>query len=461
MSSFLFGYYDLGLRALSAARLGLQISGDNIANATTPGYSRRRMDLVPGSPVAVAGGYIDRGVEVARIRRMEDRFLQASLERERGSLGGSKESLRGLRDIEGLFGTVGGEDILSAYSRFSDAFAELSAAPDDPTLRKVAVLSADGLAQRIRETYSRLEAQRRTENSAIAAGVGEVDRLADALELLNDEIAGQEVGGVTSPLRDRRSQIVEQLAELTGGTASPAENGRILFSLPGGPTLVTGSGRVPLTTTRDFEGLYRISVNGIDVTDSLRQGKLGALLGLRDDAIPQRTADLDKLATDLISRANAITTALQDLNGNPGGPLFVPNPPTAFKDASKIAVATDILNDPRLLAISTTGDAGDGSGAIDLAAIGNVRSIPLGSQSATEFLATLRSVLGSQIVQADVNHGVADGVVASLEAQRSSVTGVSLDEEAVELIRFQRSYEAAARFIQVLSEVTEIAVNLR
>jgi flagellar hook-associated protein 1 FlgK len=461
MSSFLFGYYDLGLRALSAARLGLEIAGDNIANATTPGYVRRRMDLTSGSPVEVPGGFLDRGVEIARIRRLEDRFLQASLERERGSLGGSEERLRGLRDVEDIFGTVDGEDILSAYSRFGTAFSELAASPDDPTLRRVAVLSAEGLAERIRETYGRLEAQRRTENEAVAAGVEEIDRLAGELAALNDEIVAHEAGGETSPLRDRRAQIVEELAALTGGTAASAGNGRVQFSLPGGPTLVTGAGRVEIETRRDADGMHRIVVNDVDVTDSLRRGKIGALIGIRDDAIPARTAALDTLAADLVTRANAVTTAATDLDGNPGRPLFVPDPPTGARLGARIAVAADVTGDPRLLAISATGEPGDGAGAIDLAGLSSAGSAALGGSSASEFLATLRSTLGGEIVQADVDFGVADEIVSSLEARRSATTGVSLDEEAVELMRFQRSYEAAARFIQVLNEVTEIAVNLR
>ena len=117
MSTSLFGYYDLGLRALSAAQFGLQVAGDNIANVNTPGYSRRRVDLRPGLPMPVAGGMLDRGVEIGRIRRLADRFVQTNLEREMGSLAGSEEKLRGLREIETLLGNL--EDAIAADNKLA------------------------------------------------------------------------------------------------------------------------------------------------------------------------------------------------------------------------------------------------------------------------------------------------------------------------------------------------------
>jgi len=126
----LFGYYYLGLQSMSAARYGLQVAGDNIANVNTPGYARRRFDLTPGYPVNVPGGLLDQGVDVAGLRRMEDMFLQASLEREMGRQAGSEEMLRGLEQIESLFGPLDSSGSIS--TALSEYTAPSSSWPPNP-----------------------------------------------------------------------------------------------------------------------------------------------------------------------------------------------------------------------------------------------------------------------------------------------------------------------------------------
>ncbi len=458
----LFGYFGLGLRAMSAAQLGLQVAGDNISNATTPGYARRRLDLTTGYPVRVPGGMLDQGVQIDQVRRQQDRLIQAALERETGTAAFADERLRGLRELESVFGTLDGDGILSAYADFSDAFTELAAQPENLALRRNALSGADRLASRLRDASNRLLTQRRAENDAVAAAVEEVNGLAAELAALNRKIAENEADGTTaSPLRDQRDQVVERLVELTGGTAVPAERGQVSFSLPAGTTLVSVRDALPLRTSRDAQGMLRIAAggDGSDITARFRSGKVGALLAVRDDEIPARLADLNDLAQDLIDRANALTTGATDLDGNPGRPLFIKIPPVRGA-AEVIRVNVSLLDDPRLLAVSTTGAPGDGWIADRIGALREGSSAALGNTTPADYLAGVLSDLGAQIVEADVASEVSRDVVGNLHARRESVSGVSLDEEAVELIRHQRAYEAGARFLQILNEITEITVNL-
>jgi flagellar hook-associated protein 1 FlgK len=460
----LFGYFSLGLQSLNAAQFGLQVAGDNISNAFTPGYARRRADLSTGYPVQVPGGYLDHGVVVGRLRRMEDMFTQASLQRELGQQAGSEERLRGLRQVEQSFGALGQEGtIASALARFSAAWIEVGAEPDNLQLRRGAISAAQGLARSIRGTYDRLSAQRGLEDQAAAAVVEETNTLAVELAALNREIATAESSGDTAaPLRDQRQVIVEKLVELTGGSAVPAADGRLRFAVPGGGTLVTGETALPLKTRKAADGTLRILSGGdnSDITDRLREGKLGAVLYVRDDVIAARLSDLDTLAADIIARANTLTGGAFDLNGAAGGPLFQPDPPSGIGIAATIEVDPALLQDPALLAISAGGAPGEGDVADMLAALATDASAGLGNRSAQQFLTDLQTVLGDDIVRTDVAGGVSRSLVQSLTAQRDSVSAVSLDEEAVALIENQRAYEAAARFIQVLNSITETAVNL-
>ncbi|HEU4402949.1 MAG TPA: flagellar basal body rod C-terminal domain-containing protein, partial [Candidatus Polarisedimenticolia bacterium] len=200
--------------------------------------------------------------------------------------------------------------------------------------------------------------------------------------------------------------------------------------------------------------------DGTDITDRQRGGRLGARLGLRDDTIPASLGELDSLAADLTTRANALTTAATDLQGNAGTALFVPDPPAASGAAGSIAVNAALLSDPTLLAVSTSGAPGEGSAAAALAALPDQASVALGGKSAAAFLADGLARIGNSVARADVDQGVAQGVVDGLTGRRDAVSGVSLDEEGLEVMRNQKAFEAAARFMQVMDSVTSTAVAM-
>jgi flagellar hook-associated protein 1 FlgK len=465
--SSLFGYFDFGLRAMNAARLGLAVAGDNIANATTPGYARRRVELQAGMPVKVDGGWLDRGVEVGRLRRMEDRLVQGALEREQGTLGENEERLEGLRSLQAIFGTLESSPVSDAYGAFSAAFDALAVQPENTAIRREAVSSATTLAANLRSTYERVTRNRRDVDLEVGATVDRINQLAANLATLNQQIAESEVDGSTAaPLRDGRGLVLEELTELTGGNAVYGPNGRVGFNLPSGPTLVTGDDRlpvaIPLVTSRDPDGFLRISSAGMngDLTDRLREGRLGAELTLRDVDAPEQLRVLDALASDLTTRANAITTASRDLNGAAGTALFVPDPPSATGQAASIMVAAAIVADPRLLAVSASGAPGDGSGARQLAAIRDSASATLGGRTPVQFLGDSLSRLGNEVSRVEVAREVSSGLTDDLRTRRDAITGVSLDEEATELIKNQRAFEAAARFLATLNDVTETAINI-
>ncbi|ANM30557.1 hypothetical protein ABI59_14690 [Acidobacteria bacterium Mor1] len=460
--SFLFGYYDLGLRTLNAARIGLQVAGDNISNASTPGFARRRVDFAPGPPIKIDGAYLDQGVTIAQVIRVEDRLGQRALEREIGQLGFNRERLDQLGQIESMFGDLSSQDILGAYSDFSQAFNELAGDADSEPLRQGAVQAATALANRIRGTYQRIEGQERTINETIGATIGRVNLLADQLGKLNLEIKTQESDGSTAaPARDARQRIIEELTELTGGNAVESDSGQLTYSLPGGPTLVTGNDSLPLVATRDGSGNYQLSssANQQALTSTFRGGKLGGLLSVRDETIPGLKSSLDTLAQDLNDRTNALTTSAFDAQGNPGVGLFT-IPPGSTSAAQGLTVNPDVLNDLDLLAVARVAGASDGDIAIEISRLQEQGSAALGNLSAASFITQTQSNLGNEITVADVESSVSSDLVQELTARRDAVSGVSLDEEAIELTKHQRAYEAASQFIAILNEITEITVNL-
>lgn len=458
--SSLFGFFTLGLSSLRAAQTGLQVAGDNIANVNTPGFNRRTLQLTTGFPQNELAGQLSDGVRIRSVRRAEDPLIQSALDRERGGLSFAGETLRGLRQLEGVFGSVQGDNLSSLYAEFSDAFSQLGSQPTDTALRRNAVSASEQLADSINNGYGRLEQLRRDQDINVRETVAEINRLSAELVELNTRAAqGDPREQVNAPVRDQRQVVVERLSELTGGSVYTDERGSIQFLIPQSGSLISASSFRSLELTNDAEGLAQVSLGGVDITAGLRSGELGAQLALRDDAIVERQQALDAIAEDLIATVNPLVSSAQDLDGNPGIPLFLPDPSTGPGVAANLRV-NPALDNPRLLAVSATGAPGDGSLATQIAALGEQVSATLGNKTPVQYITDFYSELGGDVARAALDTDVATGVVQGLEAQRDAVVGVSLDEEALEILRYQRSYEAAARFISVLNDITLTAVNL-
>jgi flagellar hook-associated protein 1 FlgK len=201
--------------------------------------------------------------------------------------------------------------------------------------------------------------------------------------------------------------------------------------------------------------VQHIFAQGSDITGKLTSGKLAGLLAVRDQKIPGILADLDTLAAGL---ANAINTAHRagfDLTGTAGGDLFAPPPASGPGAAASMAV---LISDPSLLAASSDGSPGSNG---NLAALAGVRNQAIiAGQSPTDFYANLVFRIGSDVANGTAESEASDLILRQLENQRGSLSGVSLDEEAANLVRYQRAFEAAARVVTTVSEMLDTAVNL-
>lgn len=227
---------------------------------------------------------------------------------------------------------------------------------------------------------------------------------------------------------------------------------------------MTSSKAFTLITEPDGSGLSNVIVDipgaRTDVTASLRGGNLGGLLGARDDVAATVQAQLDQLATDLTARFNAAHAASFDINGVAGGAFFTVSASPGASAAATLDVDPALAADPALLAASSTGAIGDGGGASALAGVLNGASVALGGTTPAGFYGTVLASVGGDAATTDAVLTSEGQVLEGLKDLSDSVSGVSLDEEAINLIQFQRSYEAAARFINVLDEVTRTALNL-
>jgi flagellar hook-associated protein 1 FlgK len=462
----LFDSLYVGRSAVDAARAGIQVASHNISNASTPGFHRRRLHLSPIDPPPVLGG----GVRVDGATRAVDELLGR---RVAASLAGdarasTRETL--LTQIENDVGLVGEQNLGSAIADLFAKFSALTSSPTDTTTR-AAVLAA---AQRVGDAFNRvaanLSAARDSANRDVAFTVGEVNSRAASIARLNAQIMQAEAGGQeASDLRDQRDELVT----MTGATSFADGSGQTTVVL-GGATLVQADHSAALEAVPDLAlgGMNRIDVvDGtmrIDITARVTSGKLGGLLDVRDSVIPALTAQVDQLAWDLAqSPAGSINVQHRAGFGLDGvsnrdlfEPMGVPGPTGA---AAALRLRTGITTAQVAAASSwalPAGEPGNGANALALAQMANGLYAGGGTATYAGQSGAIVGQLGLTVAGAEQDAAVSKDELTHLQSLQQSTEGVSLDEEMVQLVQYQRAYQAGAKVLQVVDELIGTLLRL-
>ncbi len=450
----LFDSLTSASRSLSAHRMGLDVAGQNLANLNTVGYSRRMLEQAELPPTdRMSAG---RGVEVLGVRGLRDVFVEARLRREQEGAAHEDAIVGGLATVEAAIG-LPGEGLDARLTALFDAFASFADDVTSPAAREGAVQQGHLLAQTFNEMAERLRSARHDADTAIEGTVGEINVLASAVAVLNERIA--EGGLNVETLIDERNVAVGRIAELAD--VNVLQNGTALdVSIAQGRALVTGSRSYALVTSPlPPDGLAGISSHGADITALLRGGRVGGLLEVRDTRVPQYQTALDQLAYDAADAINAVHTAGFDASGAPAGDFFVA-PAGVAGAASLLAVDPALLANSQLLAGSSSGAVGDNGTAQVLAALRHAPIASGGTATLTDGWGQLAYVVGADVAAASSLGLSRAQVVSQLQQLRAQVSGVSVDEEAAQLMRYQRAYEASARFFTTINDTLGILMQM-
>lgn len=443
-------------RSLAAQQMGLDVVGQNIANVNTPGYTRRQLDLAsvaPTDPMSAGGGVMVQGVHSVR-----DRLLDQRLRVEQPAEGRESAIADGLSVIEAALGKSG-QSIDATLTAFFDAFATLAESPTSATARQGVLQEGQALGQAFAGMARRFVSARTDADTQLRSGVEQVNALAERIAGLNESIA--RAGGATSAtlgLQDELNTAIEDLSKYVEVTATARKDGGMDVAIAGGRALVVGENSYALTIGANAEGLATVISGGVEVTSQITSGELGGLLDLRDRLIPDYITRLDKMAYATAQQVNAVHAAGVDLDGNPGQLFFTPLA-TTVGAASALQVDPALAGQPRRVAAGTV-SAGDNQNARALAALRDARVLDGGTATLGEGWAQLTYRVGQDSSSARAEQRNRTAIVNQISALRDSVAGVSLDEEALQMMRFQRAYEANARYFQVIDSALQTLISL-
>ncbi len=453
----------MSLRALEIARSAIvarqteiEMIGHNVANAQTPGYSRRTVLVasVPGetgSPANRSG----LGVEVTGVRRLGSDLLRTQVDLETGKLGREAVLSDALSDIEQVVAGTDGQGLVTQLNAFFDAFSQVAADPAATSRRHELVAKAESLCDAIGEMDAGLRDALSTNDSQLVAGVKRVNQLATQVAQLNTSIGM--TGGVDQALDlvEQRDRAVRELSRLCGGVAVEREPGQVDV-LIGGHPLVQGSvaRELELTTVpSDIAGsapYHSITFRGKLPPDGLG-GELAGRVEARTQLLKPALATLNSLALNLAQTVNTQHSAGYGLDGSTGLAFFtcdVDTPAQALALNSAIAADLD-----KIAAADKPGESGNGANATALENLRNSAGI---MQPHLQYLGSL----GTDVQGARSRCEARQAVIDSLDARYQEVASVSIDEEALRLGQAQQALTAAQRVVQTTLTMVDDLLRL-
>jgi flagellar hook-associated protein 1 FlgK len=456
----LFGSLSTALSAIQADQTAVQVTTNNIANANTKGYDRQVPLLEESSPVDIDGLLLGSGVTVASVQSMRDNVLNLRLNSETQQQSSLNTYVSGMQQVEAIFNEASGAGLSSAIDGFFSSLQALSANPSDSTLRQSVINAGNTLAEGFNSASSALQQVQSGTDQDVVQTVQQINNLASQIASLNQQITSlQGTSEGPGDLVAQRDEVLNQLSNLVGNATVTASDGSVTVSVAGGAPLVAGDQAFQLTTQADpTTGMNQIYSQGANITSAITGGSLGGDLQVRDQEIPSLQQSLDNLAASLISNVNSANKQGYDLNGDKGKAFFTPFTPSSSGSnqgaASSMSMA---ITDPSLVAASSDGTVGSSGNLQNFA---NVQTNAIISgQTADSYYANLVGDIGTSISSASASATAAGLVIQQLQNQQSSVSGVSLDEEAANLMKYQQAYEAAAEVVSAINNLTDFCVQ--
>ena len=439
---------SIGATGVRAYQTALTTTGDNIANTGVAGYTRRTTTLAEVKSVnGVAGrGITGSGVTVAGVARQADAYRAAAVRSAGADLARTEAGSVWLDRIET---SLTGSGLADRLTGFFTSARQLAADPSSEPRRAVLLESAKSLAASLAATGRQLDQGMTELDTTGQQAAGQLNALGEALAKVNDGLARAGVGGVTAAqLADQRDQILEQMSALTDIGVHTDVLGRATVTLgANGPTFVHGTDAGHVSLARSG-GAVALSVQSGGALHSFSPVG-GALAGLVEGAgrLADARQSLNALATDFTTEVNAVQAAGRDLDGNAGAAMFA-----AGTTPTDLTVT---LTDPRGVAAASVGGGARDNG--NLVALETSRGAHGWEVGLTRLVTGNAAALEQRKLVNEAQTAIHDGAISA----RDAVSGVDLDNEAVELLRFQQAYQASSRVIQVARETMQSILDIR
>lgn len=460
---------DLGKRSLMNNQTALQTVGHNIANKTTEGFSRQRVEILSNAPVGEGNLRIGMGARAGVVTRTNNPWLEKQIGREGTNLGYADAKSESLGRVEQVYNEQTNKGLNQYMNGFFNSFRELSNNPESLSSRTMVRESAESMTKEFGRVVTQLHDVQDDIDGQIIATTNEVNQMAKEVAQLNEKIQIVEVQGMpANDERDRRDLLLKKMGEKIDISWAEGTDGHVTVTAGRTALLVSGTSsneiKAKHTDERDrVEIFFQSSQNGtlFNVTDQIKGGKIGGSLEVRDDVIEGFLTSIDNMAYSMAKEVNTAHIEGFDNKGKEGV-LFFDMPEDVKGAASAIAMNRTVYNNVGRIAAGAKANApGDNTVANVISSLQNRQLMDGGVATFDDYYSTQVGQIGALTQRAVSNQESQKNVVSQLQNIRESVSGVSLDEETTKMIEFQKAYEASARIIRTADEMFDTVLNLK
>ncbi len=444
---------DITSKSLLSYQRALDVTAHNISNVNSEHYSRQRVLFSTERPDKIGNLSIGSGVKIDDVERVKNQILDLQLTKYNQDYAYSSERASILKNLETLYAEPSELGLSTLINKFFDSWDKLSVDPTSIPLRNDIVNSAQKLSQQLYNIQSGYDKVKSDIKSQAQDTVSLINSYTKQLYEINKEIyTSGAVGRGTNDLLDERDKIIQQLSELVNVNVNYGEEGTANVSI-GGSFAVD---RKVYTTyvLNEENGKLVMRPDAESGAVSLQGGKLKAYSDIFGKIIPDHKAKLDTIAQTIMNEVNAVHKTGYSIHSTPqtGIDFF-----SSYQNGN-LKINSDILNDVKMIAVSADGTNGNNEIALQLSAIKSKQLI--NGLTISQKYSQDVSEMGNDIKAYEDSAAAVDLVVQKLKQQKAEYSGVSVDEEMVNVIKFQRSYNAAAKLIQVADQVFQTLIDM-
>jgi flagellar hook-associated protein 1 FlgK len=465
---------SVGKQSLANSQTALQTTTHNVANVNTEGYSRQRVEQQTAEPVSSGKLRLGQGAKTAAVTRIANNFLTKQIADETQRFGAASGKESALGRAEQIFNESINKGLNRFLGQFFNAFRELANNPESAANRAQVKENAKTLVEDFHRIDRQITGVQRDINAQITGQVGQINGYSREIASLNQKIQMVEMQGMpANDERDRRELLIKKLGELVNIRYGEGDNGKLTLTAGNTAVLVSGSEFNTLNAKQttadgikregDVDIFFKNGDHGSEfvVTREFNSGQIGGSLEARDVIMNGLHRDMDHLAYVLHDSVNTIHQSGYDRYNNTGKQFFAPLE-AEFKAAENISLDKDVEKDGGFIATAMEADSpGDNRVAHAIARLQTFQMLKGGTATIDDFY---NGMVGEFAVTTKKNTSLLEhqkNIVDQLNNIRESVSGVSLDEETTDMVKFQKAFDASARIIKVADEMFDTVLNLK
>lgn len=472
--SRIWGMMDVGKRSMMNSQTALQTVSHNIANKSTEGYSRQRVEVQANEPVGQGNIRVGMGARTTTVSRINNEFIEKQVEREGSVLGNKDGRAQTLMRVEQVYNEQQNRGLNKYMGEFFNAYRELSNNPENLAIRNLVKETADFMTRDFKRVSDQLKKIQGEVDYQISVQVAEINDIVKEIANLNEKIRGVEIGARSAnDERDRRDALVKKLSEKINIRYGESSDGQFTITAGNSALLVSGSSYRELTAASTSERgdkaegnvdiFYKPtdSASPINITRQITGGQLGGMLEIRDQFINELRDQMDQMAYAFAHEVNKAHMSGYDRYNDMGGAFF--DVGDSVKGAAeRIKVSDAILEDAgRIVAAAAPNAPADNRIANIISSLQYQQVMNNGQSTFDDHYNNIVGKVGVSASRANSELEAQKDIVSQLKNIRESISGVSLDEETAKMIEYQKMFDASARLIRVTDEMMDTVLNLK